>query len=525
MKRIRGLWLFLALCLLLVAPAFVTQDVFRSVIAKDAIAATPRLAAPQARLIGSLPELTAAEAVQAIRLRSLTSEAYVAALLQRADQLQHLNTFISRDATAALTAARQADRRRAWFRTGRLNGLPIIVKDNINSAALPTTAGTPGLRSNRPATNAIVLQRLLNEGAVLLGKANMHELAFGATNNNAAFGAVHNPYDYSKIAGGSSGGTAAAVAARIVPVGLGTDTAGSVRVPAALSGAVGFRPSAGRYSRDGIVLISETQDRVGTLARTVSDIVLLDGVLSEVGAQVYPARLQGLRLGVDRANFVSDADPAVAALFEAALAKLQSYGVELVEVSILPPAQFAAAINMLRFSIGFYEASPNLARYLQSLNSPLTVQELAAQVASPDVRGIFFNFLVPGAPLAVSAQAYQAGLATRENLRSAYRTVLTNNRIDGLIFPTTLLPARPIGQDATVMHNGRVVPTTLIYTQNVVPASYAGLAGLSLPMGLTPDGLPAGLEIDVLEGSDDTVLGIGLSLESVLGKLAPPRLP
>lgn len=478
--------------------------------------------AAQGHVIGSLTELSASDALQALRLRRLTSAEYAGALLQRADRLEDLNVFISRDSAAVLAAARTADQRRERYFRGRLNGLPIIVKDNINSANLPTTGGTPGLRQNQPARNAVVLQRLLNEGAILMGKSNMHELAFGATNNNPATGAVHNPYAFDKIPGGSSGGTAAAIAARIVPVGLGTDTAGSVRVPASLTGTVGFRPSAGRYSRDGIILISETQDRVGTMARNVRDIVLLDSVLSEVGSQVSPAPLKGLRLGVDRANFVADADPAVAALFEAALAKLQSQGVEIVEVNILPAAQFAGMITALRFSIGFYEAPTNLARYLQNINPPLTVQELASQVASPDVRGLFANFLVPGAPMAVSPAAYQAGLTTRDNLRNAYRTVMTENRLAGMIFPTTLLPARPIGQDATVMHNGRIAPTTLIYTQNVVPASYAGLAGLSLPMGLTPDGLPVGLEIDGLEGSDETVLGIGLSLESVLGRLSPP---
>jgi mandelamide amidase len=358
-----------------------------------------------------------------------------------------------------------------------------------------------------------------------MGKSNLHELAFGATSNNFAFGAVHNPYDTGKIPGGSSGGTAAAIAARIVPVGLGTDTAGSVRVPAALSGTVGFRPSAGRYSRDGIVLISETQDRVGTMARSVRDLVLLDRTMSEVGSHIHPIHLQGLRLGIDRANFVSNVDPSVAALFEAALVELERKGVEIVEVSLMPRATFVSTITALRFSIGFYEAPPNLTAYLQGVVPPLTLQQLASQIASPDVRGLFLAFLVPGAPLAVTPQAYQTGLAMRANLRDAYQSVMMEYGLDGVVFPTTLLPARPIGQDTVVEHNGQLVPTTLIYTQNVVPASYAGLAGLSIPIGLTPTGLPVGLELDGLEGSDEKVLGIGLSMEKVFGRLPPPPLP
>ncbi|MCW3053624.1 MAG: indoleacetamide hydrolase [Chthonomonadales bacterium] len=482
---------------------------------------------PAAHADEPVTELTASEALDRMDRGRLSSLEYVNTLLNRADHLQGLNVFISRrEREDVLTEAFWSDVRRfLGFRCGRLEGLPIIVKDNIDSADLPTTAGTPALFSNRPARNAAVLDRLLAEGAILIGKANMHELAFGTTCNNPATGAVHNPYDVTKIPGGSSGGTAAAIAARIVPFGLGTDTAGSVRVPSALSGTYGFHPSAGRYSRDGIVLISNTQDRVGTMARSVNDLVLLDRVLSDQGSHIPAVPLRGLRLGVDRANFVSNVDPSVSVLFEAALVKLQKRGVTVVDISIMPPTDFQNTINALRFSVGFYEAPINLARYLQGVQPPLTVQQVANQIASPDVRGIFFNFLVPGAPLAVSPQTYQAGLAARANLRSAYATAVQNQRLDGVIFPTTLLPARPIGQDVTVDLNGRQFPTTLIYSQNVVPGSYAGLAGLSLPIGLTDTGLPVGLELDGLEGSDEAVLGIGLSLEKVFGHLPAPQLP
>lgn len=467
-----------------------------------------------------LQELTASEALELMERGALKSEQYVAALLQRADALQGLNVFISRDSAAALAAAREADRRRALgLPCGRLCGLPVIVKDNINSADLPTTAGTPALASNRPATNAAVLQALLDEGAILLGKSNMHELAFGATSNNAFYGPVRNPYDSTRIPGGSSGGTAAAIAARIVPVGLGTDTAGSVRVPAALCGTAGFKPSAGRYSRDGVVLISQTQDRVGTLARSVRDLVLLDRVLSNVGSRVHPLPLRRVRLGVDRANFVNNADPEVRAMFDEALEGLRRRGVEVVDVSLMPRAEFLSTIAALRFSIGFYEAPANLADYLQGVNPPLTLQQLAVQVASPDVRQIFFGFLVPGAPLAVTPQAYQAGLAARARLRDAYRALMTNNALDAVVFPTTVRAASPVGQEVLPDSLGNPVPATLLYSQNVVPASYAGLAGLSLPMGLTDAGLPVGLELDGLEGSDEAVLGIGLSLEKVLEPL------
>jgi indoleacetamide hydrolase len=471
----------------------------------------------------SLPGLTASEALELMETGALTSEEYVAALLQRADNLESLNVFISRDSAAALAAARAADLRRSLgLPCGRLCGLPVIVKDNIDSAELPTTAGTPALAAHRPAANAAVIQRLLGEGAVLLGKSNMHELAFGATSNNAFFGPVRNPYDTTRIPGGSSGGTAAAIAARIVPVGLGTDTAGSVRVPAALTGTVGFRPSAGRYPTDGIVLISQTQDRVGTHARTVRDLVLLDRVLSQTGSRVRPVPLNRLRLGVDRANFIETADPEVVALFDAALDRLRRRGVEVVGVSVMPRPQFLSTIAALRLSVGFFEAPANLADYLRGVNPPLTVAQLAPQVASPDVRQLFFGFFVPGAPLAVTPQAYQAGLEARARLRAAYQVVMTENSLDALVFPTTLIAAGPVGQEVVTLPGGPAVPATIAYTQNVVPASYAGLAGLSVPVRLTGAGLPVGLEVDGLEGSDEAVLGIGLSIEKVLGSPPPP---
>jgi Asp-tRNA(Asn)/Glu-tRNA(Gln) amidotransferase A subunit family amidase len=472
--------------------------------------------------------LTASDVAELLEWRVLTSEQYARAVLDRADRLQPWNAFVTRTSPDdVLEAARQSDRRRARGRAkGPLDGVPFVIKDNFDSADLPTTSGTPALFGNRPARNAAVLQKLLDGGAILIGKANMHELAFGVTSNNPATGAVHNPYDPGKIPGGSSGGSAVAVASGIVPIALGSDTAGSVRIPSALSGTVGFVPSAGRYSTDGLMVVSNTQDRVGTLARSVRDLVLLDGVLAADKGHVRPARLRGLRLGVDRANFANNLDPAVSVLFERALAELRARGVVLVEVPILPRPDFLATIGSLRQTIGFFEAPINTARYLsQNARPRLTIQQLAAGIATPEVRGIFFNFLVPGAPGAITPDAYHQALAARDRLREAYRAYFKGQKVAGVLLPTTVLPARPIGQDAVVDLNGTPVPTTLIYSQNTVPASYAGLTSLSVPIGLSEDGLPVGIELDGDEGDDETVLGIGLMLERVFGRLPAPTLP
>src|SRR6201996_552030 len=187
---------------------------------------------------------TAAEIVAAIRSKKVTAVSLVQAALDRAEQCGDLNAFILMNRDAALARAAKVD---AGEIAGALAGLPIVVKDNINTADMPTSGGTPALQNARPVRNAPSLQKLLDAGAVVIGKTNMHELAFGITCTNFApfAAAIKNPYDKTRIPGGSSGGTAAAIAARIVTCGLGSDTGGSTRVPAALTGTDGLRPSVG----------------------------------------------------------------------------------------------------------------------------------------------------------------------------------------------------------------------------------------------------------------------------------------
>src|SRR5262245_31449365 len=197
--------------------------------------------APVGHGMNKLLELTASEAIAVMRSGELRAETYAAVLLARSRSLRHLNALLSQNETHVRMAAHAADELRDCGKTpGRLHGLPILIKASINTTAFPTSAGTKSLINNRPRRNALVVERLLNEGAILFGETNMHELAAGVTSNNFAFGPVRNPYDPTKIPGGSSGGAACAVAARMAPASLGTDTAGSVRIPAALCGIVGL---------------------------------------------------------------------------------------------------------------------------------------------------------------------------------------------------------------------------------------------------------------------------------------------
>src|SRR5947208_3788048 len=323
-------------------------------------------AAPAPR--GEVLELTATEALSAIAAGDLRAETYAAILLGRARSLRNLNVLISQVPQQVLEAARAADKARAHGHLlGPLHGLPIIIRPTPTSSLQPTTAGTPSLSGNRPRANAHVLDALLHAGGILFGKCNMHELAFGITSNNGAFGPVRNPYDPSKIPGGSSGGNAAGVAARFAPAGIGSDTGGSTRIPAALCGVVGFRPTVGRYAGTGtlagvreVVPIAHTRDTPGPIARSATDVALLDAVIT--GEPLAPPRvdLNGLRLGVARRSFFADLDPAVEEAVDEALRRLRDRGAVLVELEIPNLEALNAGVG---FQAALFEAGTAVPRY------------------------------------------------------------------------------------------------------------------------------------------------------------------
>lgn len=476
---------------------------------------------------GPVLELTASQALAAMAAGELRAETYAATLLGRAASLKYLNVLISQDVEQVLEAARAADQARARGELlGPLHGLPLLIKDNINSATLPTTAGTPALAANRPAANARVLDALLEAGGIMFGKANMHELAYGITSNNAWSGPVRNPYDTAKIPGGSSGGNAVGVAARFAPAGIGSDTGGSTRIPAALCGIVGVRPTVGRYPGTGtlagvteVVPISHTRDTPGPIARTVADVALLDAVITGEPLGLPPVALTGLRLGVDRRNFFSDLDPALESVVDEALRRLEDAGAVLVEVEVPNLAQLDNAVSL---PVALFETGTDLPVYLDANGTGLTLEQLASSIASPDVRGLFEQFII--GPGAIPESVYRDAIDVyRPQLQEAYRRTFEDFALDALIFPTTPLPARPIGQDETVELNGRQVSTLFTYIRHTDPGSNAGIPGVSVPIGLTGDGLPVGLELDGPAWSDRRLLGIARAVERVFGALPAPR--
>lgn len=473
-------------------------------------------------------ELTATEALAAIAAGDLRAETYAGILLSRAFSLKDLNVLIAQDAEQVLEAARAADKLRAHGRRlGPLQGLPLLIKDNINTATLPTTAGTPSLIGNRPRANARVVDALLRAGGIVFGKANMHELAFGITSNNGAFGPVCNPYDTSKIAGGSSGGNAAGVAARFAPAGIGSDTGGSTRIPAALCGIVGFRPTIGRYAGTGtlagvreVVPIAHTRDTPGPIARSAADVALLDAVIAREPLLLPPrVDLNGLRLGVARGSFFADLDPAVEGIVDEALRRLRDRGVVLVELEIPNLEALNAGVG---FPVALFEARTDVPVYLEANHTGVSLEELVGAIASPDVKAVYEQSII--GPGAIPESVYRDAIEVfRPQLQAAYQRTFDDFALDALVFPTTPLPARPIGQDQTVELNGRQVSTLLTYIRHTDPGSNAGIPGVSVPIGLTGDGLPVGLELDAAAGSDRRLLAIAIAVERVFGFLPAPK--
>jgi len=473
-----------------------------------------------------LTSVTVTDAARLIRERAVTSAELTRAYLARAEANRDLNAFITLDREGAMGAARRADAELAAGRArGPLHGVPLVVKDNIHVAGMQNTAGTVGLRGFVPRASAPVAQRLLDAGAVVLGKTNMHELAFGISGHNEAFftalpPGVRNPYDRARFAGGSSSGTAAAIAARLAPGGLGSDTGGSSRIPSAVTGGAGFRPTVGRYSQDGVTPISHTRDTAGPMARTVADVALLDAVITG-GTPPAPASLAGVRLGVYRPHFFADLDADTKAVTEAALGKLAAAGATIVDVDM---PDLARLNGLVSFPVALYEAYDDLRAYLAAHATGLTVEQVARLVASRDVKGTYEALVVPrklpgqGGPVD-AAPAYQAAIREhRPALQAHYADTFAKHRLDALIFPTTPRVAVVQGPEASSLE------TFLLFIRNTDPGSNAGIPGLSIPAGLGPSGLPVGIEIDGPAGSDARLLAIGMAIEQVLGPTpAPPE--
>lgn len=450
----------------------------------------------------------------------LACERYAEALLARCEAARALNAFITLEPSRVLEQARARDHeRRAGAKPGRLFGLPIPVKDSVNTRDYPTTGGTPALRTFRPGVDAPVVAALKAAGALVLGKTNLHELSYGWTSNNLAFGAVHNPYDPARIPGGSSGGTAAVIAARLAPLGIAEDTEGSIRVPAAFCGIEGFRPTTGRYSTQGCVPISPLFDQVGPHARSIADLVLFDSVVAAEPPAAPLTSLRGIRLGVARDHWFAGLDPEVERITALALKRLEDAGAEIIEA---PLPGVGRLVDQATEQIQNHDVRFALARYLETYRAPVNLAELLER-ASPDIQAIFKSSVMPGGESFVTEAAYAAARDRYvPELKQAYRDYFALHRLHAMVFPATRVAAPLIGEETTLDIAGQPVPFEDAVARNIAPGSTAGIPGLVLPAGLTAAGLPVALEFDGPAGSDRSLLAIGAQLERALGPIAPP---
>ncbi|MDH4107877.1 MAG: amidase [Gammaproteobacteria bacterium] len=447
-----------------------------------------------------LCELSVAEASALIRAREISPVELARAYLDRIDRLDSgINAYVTVTRELAL---RQAAQRAAEIAQGRwrgpLHGIPIGLKDNIDTAGIPTTAASAVLADRVPASDARVWQLLAEAGAVLLGKLNMHEFAYGGTSAITHFGPVHNPWNPAHIPGGSSGGSAAAVAARLCAAALGTDTLASIRLPAAYCGVVGFKPTHGLASIRGIIPVSETLDHVGPLTRTVADAaLLLQGIAGydpadPVSIRVEPtdyaafarAGLERMRIGVVRKPYFDDLDPDVASAMEDALDALATIGAGLREVDLPPHPDFPVLLA---------EAHAWHAPYLAEASSrdlyhPVTLERIVAA-------GGF------------STDDY---IAVRRDVELARRAIAAVfEEVDVLVTPTApglpetirnaVNPAEATGAEPSV--------------RNTFAFNIFGIPTISVPCGYSESGLPIGLQISGPAQGETRVLALAHAYE------------
>ena len=427
----------------------------------------------------------------------------------------------ARRRAAALDAL--ADRRLA----GPLAGVPVVVKDNICTAGVATTAGSRMLERFVPPYSATAVERLERAGAIVIGKTNCDEFAMGSSSEHSAFGPVRNPWDPARTPGGSSGGSAAAVAAGFVPLALGSDTGGSVRQPAALCGCVGIRPTYGRVSRHGLIAFASSLDQIGTLSATVGDGAALlqviagpddrDATTARVDVPDWGAESRGgvvpCRIGFPRHLLGRGVDAEVAAAVEAAVASLAELGAEVRECR-LAHADLAVPVYYL---LATAEASSNLARYdgvayghrsereggLREMYERSRAEGFGAEVKRRIMLGTYI--LSAGYYDAYYLRAQRA----RARIAEAYRRLLGD--VDLLVMPTSPTPAFPLGE--------RLQDPVAMYLSDVftVGASLAGLPALSLPCGATREGLPIGLQLVGRPFDEATMLRVARAYERRAG--------
>lgn len=416
-----------------------------------------------------------------------------------------LNAYITVLGDAAMASAKQAEADiMAGGYKGPLHGIPMALKDLYYTKGIQTTGGSDILRNFVPDYNATVVNKLLDAGAIITGKLNMHEYAFGATNENPHFGDAHNPWNTEHITGGSSGGSGAAVSAGLCAASLGTDTGGSIRTPSALCGVVGLKPTFGRVSKYGVIPLAWSLDHVGPLTRGVEDAAIIleviagydpnDPTTKDKPVEAYRSQLgsgvKGLKIGVPTNYYFDDVDPEVEARVRAAIKTFEDLGGEVIDVSI-PELALAMFAEMVTIST---EAS---AYHHETL------------AANPAGYGDDVRLLLQGGELITAVQyvkAQQARRVIQEGFGRAFA------QVDVLVAPTVPITAPRIGQKQ-VNVNGKMKDVVMQFMGWAAPCNLAGLPSVSVPVGLSTDGLPVAIQVIGKPFAEGTILKVAAAYE------------
>lgn len=465
-----------------------------------------------------IEEATIAEMSAAMEEGKLTSEELVRFYLDRIEKFDQqgpkINSMISVNAQAIETA-KQLDRERAEGKIrGALHGIPIVLKDNYDTVDMPTTAGSLSLEGSMAPDDAFQTEKLREEGAVIIGKANLHEFAFGFNTYSSLGGQTLNPYDLTRYPGGSSGGTGAAVASNFAAAGLGTDTGGSIRVPASFNNLVGIRPTMGLASRDGIIPLALTQDTGGPLARTVEDAaVVLDTIVGYDEADPITEKsngripdsytdyldedgLKGARIGVVKALFGEDEQ--IIEATEQAIDDMEALGAEVVDVTI-PNLDKIMAYP----SLSSYEFKFQLNDYLASLGENAPVKSLSEIIASGKYHPAMEESMkARDAKVSLEEDAtYQDIIVNRPKITTeSLMEVYEEQDIDALVYPTSAILPQKIGGDQGGGPNPKLSP-------------FSGYPAMSVPIGFSDEGLPIGMEMLGTAFSEPTLIKLAYSYQ------------
>jgi len=482
--------------------------------------------------VTDLTRLTAAGTAQAVAAGEASATEVARAHLDRIGEVDAaVHAFLHVDTGGALAAAAAVDADRAAGRPlGPLAGVPLALKDVLTMQGVPTTCGSRILEGWLPAYDATVTRRLREAGVVILGKTNMDEFAMGSSTEHSAYGPTHNPWDLARIPGGSGGGSAAAVAAYEAPLAIGTDTGGSIRQPAAVTGTVGVKPTYGGVSRYGLVALASSLDQAGPCARTVLDAALLHAVIAghdphdstSIDAPVPPvveaaraADVRGMRIGVVRELTGEGYQAGVQQRFDEAVGVLEELGAQVHEVSC-PHFPYALAAYYLILPS---ECSSNLARFdgmryglRVGDDSERSVEEVMSLTRAAGFGDEVIRRVILGT-YALSAGYYDAYYGSAQKVR----TLITRDfqsafeQVDVLVSPTAPTTAFRLGE--------KLDDPLAMYLNDIatIPANLAGTPGLSVPVGLAPeDGLPVGLQVMAPVMADDRLYRVGAALEAAL---------